>query len=141
MIKEPHLWEGTHSPTDRKQKFRNYRIIIFILLLSSYSLRSFAQKKINIFCRIALNGVIYYPKNLEKLLPDSLRAIELINPKNEYKFKDLDDILLVMGANGWRITSFDPRVDLYTLNKELTLDEKEWESYREKLKSIEQKLK
>ncbi len=107
---------------------------LFLLLLLFSSIASFAQKKINVFCRVALDGVILYPKNLGDFLPDSLRASVLLNPRKDYKIKNLDNVLLFMGANGWKITSYDHRLDMYTLNREIYLDESAWEIYLEKLK-------
>ncbi len=112
------------------------KIKLIVLLLLFYSVSSYAQKKLNIFCRVALDGVLYFPKNLGMLLPDSLRATVLINPRKDYKIKSLDDVLLFMGANGWKITSYDHRLDMYTLNREIYLDESAWEIYLEKLKDI-----
>ena len=60
---------------------------LFLLLLLFSSIASFAQKKINVFCRVALDGVILYPKNLGDFLPDSLRASVLLNPRKDYKIK------------------------------------------------------
>jgi hypothetical protein len=111
----------------------------FIFILLFLSISSFAQKEISLFCQVWPNGYLYYPKNLEKILPDSIKTAIMINPRNDFNMKNIDDVTLFMGANGWRICSFDNKSNYYILSREITVDEPTWELYIQKLKSIEAK--
>jgi hypothetical protein len=110
----------------------------FIIILSIFSISSFAQsRKVNIYGYVEFSGKVVYPKSLEKILPDSIRASTLINPRRDYKIKDFDNVLLFMCANGWNIASIDNKRGECTITKEITLDEKAWELYIAILKELE----
>jgi hypothetical protein len=113
--------------------------LIFCLLF--LSIFTFAQTKIiMIFCEVGgWNGKLTYPSNLDKTLPDSIKSIVMINPRKDDNLKDPDDIVLFMGADGWRIASYDNRANLYILSREITMDEPAWELYTQKLKGVEAK--
>lgn len=120
----------------------NMKITTCLSILFLFSISTFAQnKQVNIFCQMQYNGVIHYPKNLEKVLPDSIRKTVMIDPRKDYELKNSDDVLLLMGADGWDISSVNDRTRMYTLCRKITLDETAWELYTEKIKSLEEKVK
>ena len=92
--------------------------LIYILLFLFIS--SFAQtKEISLFSQVWPDGYLYYPKNLEKVLPDSIKTAVLINPRNDYNMKNIDDVILFMGAHGWRICSFDNKSNYRSKSEEI----------------------
>ncbi len=106
----------------------------FILLTLFYSVCSFAQnKEVSIICSVDARGNIVYPKSLEKILPDSLKASILINIKKDYQINKAEDALLYMGANGWRICFYNSQTNYIIMNREILLDEAAWQLYIRKL--------
>ena len=114
------------------------KFLTFITILSIFSISSIAQsRKINIYGYVEFSGKVVYPKSLQKILPDSIRAYTLINPRRDYNIKDFDNVLLYMCANGWNIAGVDNRRGEYTITREITLDQKAWELYIAILKELE----
>jgi hypothetical protein len=84
----------------KKASRRDYPRVLSILAFSE-------TKKISVFCQVGCNGNLYFPKNPEKLLKDSIRKIVMINPRKDYNPKDINHVMLFMGAYDSRITNFN----------------------------------
>jgi hypothetical protein len=114
-----------------------FSLVLFVL---SVSLKA-QTRKIYIYCSVTAGARIKYFTNLEKALPDSLKAALLIDPRKETGLKDSYDAVLYMLAMGWRWTGNfgNIGVDGYTLEREVLLDEPTWELYIQRIKALETK--
>jgi hypothetical protein len=82
----------------------------------------------------------------------SLQSI-LINPRKENNLKQLDDVLLWMSLNGWKLVSIRANTSggggnlsisteiSYYLSKEITLDDAARALFTEALRNVEKKSK
>lgn len=77
----------------------------------------------------------------DKFLPDSIKAVVLIDYKKLFHLRnaDIDRVTLLMGADGWKFSSMAVQTDTayqyYILSKEIDMDEPSREAYLSKLKS------
>jgi hypothetical protein len=72
-------------------------------------------------------------------LPDSLKATALIDYRNQYRLRnaDIPKIILMMGANGWKLTSTlyhpDSKTVDYILGRDILMDEATRKLYLKKI--------
>jgi hypothetical protein len=100
---------------------------IFALIFIAASLGSSAQsQKLTIFCRVANRGFSKVDVNYlvsPKILPDSIKNVQLIQPK---KGNDIDVVLMRMSMMGWKIVTAEGNLGSsypasYLLSKEIDI--------------------
>jgi len=131
--------------------------IILAFTLSFLSVTAFAQKQaVTIFCTVDFNGNVNYNTQdyatnnnklsniLNQILPDSIKAKVLIDPKKEYHFKYGNETLLWLAQNGWKIVSSNGGGNgnsFWLLSREIKLDAPARALFMEKLENLEIKTK
>jgi hypothetical protein len=131
--------------------------IIFVLALSLLSVSAFAQKQtVTIFCSVDFNGNVNYNTQdyatsnkklsniLNQILPDSIKAKVLVDPKKKYHFKYGNETLLWLAQNGWKIVSSignDNGNSFWLLSREIQLNAPARALFMEKLENLEIKPK
>lgn len=72
---------------------------------------SFAQvQKTTIYCAANLSirsGRRLDYGNLDRLLPDSIKAAVLVNPSDDVRLRNWSDLALWMSLHGWKLSSWD----------------------------------
>jgi hypothetical protein len=118
--------------------------IVSTLVLGLLFLTSSAQtQKITVFCHIDPIGKVFYG-NLAKFLPDSLKASVLVDARKEPGLRNVDNVLLWMSLNGWKVITSEPYLSggvasSYLLSKDIWLDAAARASVMDKLANSEKK--
>jgi hypothetical protein len=120
--------------------------LILSILSIFLGLSSFAQAgKITIYCNVSIHGSHHDIQldymGADKFLPDSLKTTVLIDYTKTYLVRVADEnaMLLLMSADGWKLfsilnsTEFIPVI--YTLSKEIPVDEPTRQRYMENIRS------
>jgi hypothetical protein len=104
------------------------------------SSRLFAQmQKIVVYSNVECSfGEVDYG-DLKKLLPDSITAKLLIDPKKTYGLKKPYDVLLWMSTNGWKLVTTALQSSYYMMSKDIYLDKPAYDLYISKLTSSNKK--
>jgi hypothetical protein len=107
-------------------KIIRMKALSITLLMVALSVCSFAQtKKTTIFCDVTSDGKVFY-YDLNKILPDSLSATLLVDPKKDHKFKNDMNVLMWMSLHGWNLRSIlsnDRNYVHYLLSRDIELDD------------------
>ena len=122
--------------------------LFLLFMLLCVTLVSYSQRPNTVInCYIRSGRVIY--GHLSELLPDSIQANLLIDPREKFKMKDGNNILLWLEQQGWRLIGIDVagagvngNVDLsstYVMSKEIYLDDASRVLFLQKLENIENK--
>ena len=107
-----------------KTFFFTFCLVIFASVLYAQN-----QKTV-IYCTVGITGLVHYG-DLATLLPDSLKASLLVDPRKDLKLRKLDHVLLYMFNNGWKLVAIESNVTgggmvttdtNYLLTKEIYLD-------------------
>jgi len=121
--------------------------LLFALLLCIGTSALFAQgQKTVIYSNITYQGKVDYG-DLKKLLPDSLAAKLLIDPKKAYNLRQPDHVLLWMTTNGRKLVGTNSNVMSgssfigYLMSKDIYLDSAAYALYVNDLMNIEVKKK
>ncbi|MBS1601747.1 MAG: hypothetical protein JST42_03695 [Bacteroidetes bacterium] len=87
------------------------RMILLGAILILISLASFAQgQSTTIYCSVnlsVLGGKRFEYGNLDKLLPDSVKAAVLVYPAKDMRLRNWNDLALWMSLHGWKLASWD----------------------------------
>lgn len=124
------------------------RSILLMSVLVCAALVSYSQApKIVVNCWIINSRVNY--GHLAELLPDSIKANLLIDPREKFKMRDGNLILLWLEQQGWKLTAIDNSTtgngglvssnSAYILSKEIYLDDAARTLFIQKLEGIENK--
>jgi len=126
-------------------------LLTLLLCVSSFVVFAQAHKRITVYCAISSNGKIDYG-DLKKLLPDSINAKLLVDPRTQYGIKKTDHTLLLMSTYGWKIASviadvsgggrtFSSSSSEYLMSKDIYLSAPAYSLYFNNLINIETKKK
>jgi len=128
------------------------KIIFLMSLLVCVTLVSYSQTpKVVVNCWI-FNGRVNYG-NLKELLPDSITANLLVDPRQKFNLRENADILLWLEQQGWTIRTVTmpwttvgifgnlPYNSVCILSKEIYLDDAARALFLQKLEGIENKHK
>ncbi|GGA84752.1 hypothetical protein [Puia dinghuensis] len=124
------------------------RNTLLILVLVGATLTSHSQTPNTVInCWIDNGGVNY--GHLAELLPDSITANLLVNPRKKFHMRDGNVILLWLEQQGWKLLAVDVSASgsggnvfsrsNYILSKEIYLDDAARTLFLQKLEGIENK--
>jgi hypothetical protein len=123
-------------------------LIVFVLVFAT--LISHAQESKTVINCYIRDGKVNYGR-LSELLPDSIQANLLIDPREKFKIKDENNILLWLEQQGWKLIGIDITgsgangnaflSSTYILSKETDLDDAARLLFIQKLERIENKNK
>ena len=124
------------------------RSLFLLSILVCASMVSYCQLSNTVINCYVRDGRVNYG-HLAKLLPDSIQANLLIDPREKFKMKDGNNILLWLEQQGWRLIGIDVagagvngNADLsstYVMSKEIYLDDAARVLFLQKLENIENK--
>ncbi len=117
-------------------------------VLVGAALVSYSQAPRTIVNCSITNGHVNYG-HLADLLPDSIKANLLIDPRKNFNMRDGNNILLWLEQKGWKLMAVDNPTNgiggnvssssTYILSKELDLDDTARTLFLQKLENIENK--
>jgi hypothetical protein len=121
-------------------------LVMFVLVFATLTSHSQElQTVINCYIR---DGKVNYG-HLAELLPDSIQAKLLIDPREKFKMKDGNNILLWLEQKGWKLIGIDITgsgangnaflSSTYILSKNIYLDDAARMLFIQKLEGIENK--
>jgi hypothetical protein len=124
------------------------KAILLVSVLACLTLASYSQaRKIVVNCWI-IDGRVNYG-HLGALLPDSIKANLLVDPRQRFNLRDVGDILLWLEQQGWKLMAVDAGTNgikgniypnsIYILSKDIYLDDAARVLFLQKLESIENK--
>jgi len=121
-------------------------LIMFVLVFAT--LTSQAQEPQTVINCYIRDGRVNYGR-LAELLPDSIQANLLIDPREKFKMKDGNNILLWLEQRGWKLIGIDITgsgangnaflSSTYILSKNIYLDDAARMLFVQKLERIENK--
>ena len=121
-------------------------LIMFVLVFATLTSQAQGPKTV-INCYIR-DGRVNYGR-LAELLPDSIQANLLIDPREKFKMKDGNNILLWLEQRGWKLIGIDITgsgangnaflSSTYILSKQIYLDDSARMLFIQKLEKIENK--
>ena len=130
-------------------QFNFMRAIFLMSLLVCMTLVSHSQTpKIVVNCWINNGRVLYGP--LQELLPDSIKANLLVDPRQKFNLRECNNVLLWLEQRGWKLVAVDagngsfgniPGNSIYILSKDIYLDDAARTLFLQKLENIENKRK
>lgn len=121
------------------------RSLLLLFVLVFVTLVSYSQTPRTVINCYIRNGRVNYG-HLVKLLPDSIQAKVLIDPRDKFKMKDGNDILLWLEQQGWRLVGVDLAgsgangnenlSSTYVLSREIDLGDADRALFLQKLESV-----
>src|SRR5258707_1486293 len=127
---------------------KKMRSILLLSVLVGAALVSYSQAPRTIVNCSITNGHVNYG-HLADLLPDSIKANLVIDPRKNFNMRDGNNILLWLEQKGWKLMAVDNPTNgiggnvssssTYILSKELDLDDTARTLFLQKLENIENK--
>ena len=124
------------------------RFILVMFLLVFATLVSYSQEPKTVVNCYIRDGKVNYGR-LAELLPDSSQASLLVDPREKFKMKDGNNILLWLEQQGWKLIAIDITgsgangnaflSSTYILSKQIYLDDAARMLFIQKLERIENK--
>jgi hypothetical protein len=124
------------------------KTLFLLFILVCVAMVSYSQRPNTVINCYIRDGRVNYA-HLAQLLPDSIQANLLIDPREKFKMKDGNNILLWLEQQGWRLMGVDVtgsgvngNADLsstYVMSKEIYLDDAARVLFLQKLENIENK--
>ena len=124
------------------------RNLFLLSILVCVTMVSYCQRPNTVINCYIRDGRVNYG-HLAQLLPDSIQANLLIDPREKFKMKDGNNILLWLEQQGWRLMGIDISgsgsngnaflSSTYILSKEIYLDDVARTLFLQKLENIEKK--
>ncbi|WP_214070588.1 hypothetical protein [Mucilaginibacter sp. dw_454] len=120
---------------------------LFMLILGFTTIAASAQKhKLTIYSRANSSNCTVDYTDYDKLYPDSIKSIVMIDYKKKYQLKNINTLLLRMNLDGWKLVSTIAdangafgnvyTVTQYLMSKEILLDDAAMMLYIQNLKSL-----
>jgi len=124
------------------------RFILVMFVLVFATLVSYSQEPKTVVNCYIRDGKVNYGR-LAELLPDSSQASLLVDPREKFKMKDGNNILLWLEQQGWKLIAIDITgsgangnaflSSTYILSKQIYLDDAARMLFIQKLEKIENK--
>jgi len=124
------------------------RFILVMFVLVFATLVSYSQEPKTVVNCYIRDGKVNYGR-LAELLPDSSQASLLVDPREKFKMKDGNNILLWLEQQGWKLIAIDITgsgangnaflSSTYILSKQIYLDDAARMLFIQKLERIENK--
>ena len=124
------------------------RFILVMFVLVFATLVSYSQEPKTVVNCYIRDGKVNYGR-LAELLPDSSQASLLVDPREKFKMKDGNNILLWLEQQGWKLIAIDITgsgangnaflSSTYILSKQIYLDDAARMLFIQKLERIESK--